>query len=46
MSNKGKTPDHAGRFAYDGLDRVIHEKRGSGSSPRWRPIPTASSSTT
>src|SRR5262245_3973451 len=26
MKNKGKTPDHAGRFAYDGLDRVIHEK--------------------
>lgn len=24
--NKSKTPDHSGRFAYDGLDRVIHEK--------------------
>jgi len=24
--NKNRTPDHAGRFAYDGLDRTIHEK--------------------
>jgi DNA-binding MarR family transcriptional regulator len=24
--NKPKAPDHAGRFAYEGLDRVIHEK--------------------
>jgi DNA-binding MarR family transcriptional regulator len=23
---KSKTLDHAGRFAYEGLDRVIHEK--------------------
>ena len=27
MSNpKNKTPDHLGRFAYEGLDRIIHEK--------------------
>ena len=27
MSNhKTKSPDHPGRFAYDGLDRIIHEK--------------------
>jgi DNA-binding MarR family transcriptional regulator len=27
MSNhKTKPPDHAGRFAYEGLDRIIHEK--------------------
>lgn len=25
MSNP-KTPDHPGRFAYEGLDRIIHEK--------------------
>jgi DNA-binding MarR family transcriptional regulator len=24
--SKSKTPDHPGRFAYEGLDRVIHEK--------------------
>src|SRR6202521_1880793 len=24
--NKVKAPDHPGRFAYEGLDRVIHEK--------------------
>jgi DNA-binding MarR family transcriptional regulator len=24
--NKSKAPDHPGRFAYEGLDRVIHEK--------------------
>jgi DNA-binding MarR family transcriptional regulator len=23
---KAKTADHPGRFAYDGLDRIIHEK--------------------
>lgn len=26
MSHKVKTTDQSGRFAYDGLDRVIHEK--------------------
>jgi len=26
MSKLKKTPDHPGRFAYDGLDRTIHEK--------------------
>jgi DNA-binding MarR family transcriptional regulator len=27
MANlKTKAPDHPGRFAYDGLDRIIHEK--------------------
>jgi DNA-binding MarR family transcriptional regulator len=27
MSNpKNKTSDHLGRFAYEGLDRIIHEK--------------------
>jgi DNA-binding MarR family transcriptional regulator len=26
LRNKIRTPDHAGRFAYEGLDRVIHEK--------------------
>src|SRR5262245_30355566 len=26
MVRNRTTPDHAGRFAYDGLDRVIHEK--------------------
>ena len=24
--NKTKMPDHPGRFAYEGLDRIIHEK--------------------
>ena len=24
--NKNKQPDHPGRFAYEGLDRTIHEK--------------------
>jgi DNA-binding MarR family transcriptional regulator len=24
--NKTKAPDQAGRFAYEGLDRIIHEK--------------------
>ena len=26
MSKIKKTPDHPGRFAYEGLDRTIHEK--------------------
>lgn len=26
MSKNKKTADHAGRFAYEGLDRTIHEK--------------------
>jgi DNA-binding MarR family transcriptional regulator len=26
MAKSRKTPDSPGRFAYDGLDRVIHEK--------------------
>jgi DNA-binding MarR family transcriptional regulator len=26
MAKTKRTPDHPGRFAYDGLDRVIHEK--------------------
>jgi DNA-binding MarR family transcriptional regulator len=26
MSKSKKTPDHAGRFAYQGLDSLIHEK--------------------
>ncbi len=26
MAKNKKTPDHPGRFAYEGLDRVIHEK--------------------
>ena len=26
MSKKNKNPDHPGRFAYEGLDRIIHEK--------------------
>ncbi len=25
-NHKTKAPDHPGRFAYDGLDRIIHEK--------------------
>lgn len=24
--NKSKSPGHPGRFAYEGLDRIIHEK--------------------
>ncbi len=26
LKDKSKTPDHPGRFAYVGLDRIIHEK--------------------
>lgn len=26
MAKIKKTPDHPGRFAYEGLDRTIHEK--------------------
>jgi len=26
MTKSKKAPDHPGRFAYEGLDRVIHEK--------------------
>ena len=34
-----KSRNEQGRFAYEGLDRVIHEKARSRCSPRWSPIP-------
>ena len=38
---KSSDPKSAtGRFAYEGLQRVIHEKGASASWPRSRPTPT------
>jgi hypothetical protein len=31
MAKKQAPRDEPGRYAYDGLDRVLHEKRGSAS---------------